>query len=526
MNSNISVITFALPYVNGKLHLGHYYEAVNAQFYYNFIKNYKDVNVLLVSGTDCHGSATTLYCLNNSLDAKTHCEQRKGVLRESYQTLAIEPDFFGSTIDSYHSSVFGWVVDILLDKNNTLSDKDKIFFPLHTQSWVCDKGSVYSDRFVIGECSNCKATNQRAGNCEVCGLELDAKSLLSPKNHLGAHLQLRDTVHLGLNVVGFYNYISSIEPSIPKDLRGKILSTQNEQLRYLDISRDEPYFGLKLNSDKFRNIYNFKDQSFYVWLDALCGYLSFSYKLHIENTSLKFEKESFIKFLSQVQFTHFFGKDIANFHCYLWLNILRLIGVQSLPILVTHGWITSGGEKLAKSSGDEVDLNALSAQQKDALKLYFVSIYNGQGITDFDFNKQSLLELYNTLVVKGLANIFARITKLVEKFNLHNDILTLVCEDEKLDVRYEQLIQEHNYKQFIELLKKDIKIINEDLEHTKPWSLESGVQVRDILLRSYRKWYRCYKALSLIINFSEEQKHNINSLTFTHLAKKINDIDL
>ncbi len=537
------VITFALPYVNGQLHLGHYYEAVSAWFYHRYTLKYSNSKAQLISGADCHGSATTIYCLDKKLDPHEHCTAQHGALKNLYTVLDIEPTHFGSTNSSYHAEVFSWITQILLDseKEHSLGEggeaknKTNLFFPLQTQVWQSSSQDIFADRFVKGTCSHCGSIGQNPGFCTECSGELDFTTLLGPVNLKGEKLSTKNTTHLGLSVKGFYEYIKSIEESIPEGVRSKILSPANLALTHLDVSRDSPYFGLNVDSEKF---FNLQHQHFYVWLDALCGYLSFSFKELCDKGELEFNRASFEKWLPEVEFIHFFGKDISNFHCFLWPNILKLLGVKKVPVLAIHGWVTQKKQKLAKSNGNSTDLSALSLTQKNALRLYYVSNFNGASISDFDFDEAVAVEGYNSLIVKGLANIYARLIKLIDNHDIKPDVykqLEIAVKERAgdggnnlngLEERYKKLFEEKNFKEVINLIRFDVKILNQSIEEQKPWKLTNKFDVLNVIVPSLIKWKSLYSLCQTFNVPALGEDEAVERLEFFHLAQKITDLGL
>lgn len=519
--SNLNFITTALPYANGQLHTGHIFEAIVAQVY----KENQSQHSVFISGDDQHGVAITLYAKNNKIDETTHIQNQWDKHQKQYEHLAIKYDYFGGTHNEFHQKLVNYFFQKLIKQGK--------IFKKETLSWFDVKENQFlPDRFVRGSCPHCYSENQYPEICEACGEHFSNTELLNPCSQLSKTRPiLKSSLHYFLDTKNFYDNLTLILNQSPDLLcykaKAKVLDgslkTQNE----LDISRDNPYFGIDIvDSEKATS------QSFYVWFDAPIGYLSFALSwikneyFKAQNIELSFDELTQI--LPYIKFEHFIGKDIVYFHTYYWLNLLRILELNSVKKIYTHGWITQKGEKLSKSQKNaNTNLNELNIAQIDALRLYLFSHYEND-IQDIDLNEELVWQHYNQVIVAKLANLFSRTSKIVET-KLNNQLISTSINNPFIN-QLSEIQHLINLAQFKEAFQKWVILLNDlnaYFQQSEVWkevNVEKIKEVCHVCLDSIFqfKWLKtvCPNLSEIIDNQFNHWQLN-NTINHTHLAKKI-----
>jgi methionyl-tRNA synthetase len=505
------IITTALPYANGNLHIGHFFEAILADIKVRYLKS-QNIPCLFISGDDSHGAATTLYCTKNGLEINAHLLSQYQAHTQSYEKLKIKFDSFSKTNTDLHRQVVNWCVEQLIafeEKNNK-----KLFNIKDVLSWYdAFTEQFLPDRYVVGICPHCQAEGQHPEICEACNKRIIPESLINPINNLTKNkVELKSSKHLLLNTKDFYKELTNYGHLFHPSIKNKIFDGSLSQQEEIDISRDGPYYGIKIGHPKFKDLTN---QYYYVWFDAPIGYLSFSFELWLKSRAAT--KELFLEFCLSVELEHFIGKDIAYFHSFLWINLLKIIvnkDVAPIKQINFHGWITVDYIKLSKSKGNSFDLNKLDSTQIDALRLYLFSKHDGS-ISDNELVETDIPKIYNQTIVQNLANFYARLTRLLNKENIYVDLIN----NSTLE-KYKKLLLDTNYKKLYEILYEDLKELNSIFQKEELWKADKERlnEVGSLLLSN---WYEIYNVFSIILPSLSEHKESILKGKFIHLAKNL-----
>lgn len=510
------IITTALPYANGNLHIGHFFEAILADIKVRYLKS-QNIPCSFISGDDCHGAATTLYCAKNNLDIEQHLYAQYLVHFQSYEKLKIKFDSFSQTNTQLHKQVVNWCIEQLIEfeeKNNK-----NLFISKDVLSWYDNITEQFlPDRYVVGICPHCQADEQHPEICEVCNKHIIPSELINPVNSLSKNkVELKSSKHLLLNTNDFYKELTNYEHLFHPSIKNKIFDGSLSNQQEIDISRDGPYYGIKIDNPKFKDLTN---QYYYVWFDAPIGYLSFSFELWLKDRTAT--KELFKEYCSSVELEHFIGKDIAYFHSFLWINLLKIIvnkEVAPIKQLNFHGWITLNNIKLSKSKGDSFNLDKLSSQQIDAIRLYLFSKHDGS-ISDTELVENDIGKIYNTTIVQNLANFYARLTRILNKDNIK-----ISLESNSNCLEYEQLLLDGNYKKLYESLYEDLKELNSQFQREELWKSDNS-RIKEIGSDFLIRWYKIYNIFTIILPSLEEYRNNILNGEFIHLAKNLENFSL
>jgi methionyl-tRNA synthetase len=506
------IITTALPYANGNLHIGHFFEAILADIKVRHLKS-KNIPCIFISGDDSHGAATTLYCAKNNLNIEEHLQSQHLAHAQAYKNLKIEFDRFSQTNTELHAQVVKWCVEKLIEfeeKNNK-----QLFLTKDVLSWYDGLTEQFlPDRYVVGTCPHCQAQEQHPEICEACDKRIAPPTLINPINNLSKNnVELKSSKHLLLNTRGFYEEISNYEHLFHPTIKNKIFDGSLSHQEEIDISRDGPYYGIKIDNPKFKDLDN---QYYYVWFDAPIGYLSFSFQLWLKDRSPS--KALFEEYCSSIELEHFIGKDIAYFHSFLWINILKIIvDKDKAPIkqLNFHGWITINYEKLSKRKGHAFDLDKLTSIQIDSLRLYLFTRHDGS-ILDTELIEADIIKTYNNTIVQNLANFYARLIRLLNKNEIKVD---LKLSDKDL-LKYEQNLLNTNYKKLYENLYEDLKELNSEFQKAELWKADSET-LANIGSELLNRWYNIYHIFTLVLPSLEADRENILNNEFIHLAKNL-----
>jgi len=385
------VVTSALPYANGDIHLGHLVEYIQTDFWVRFQK-LRGHDCVYVCADDTHGTPVMIRARKEGITpeeliARSHAEHLR--------------DFgdFQIAFDNYYTTNS--------PENKELSEK--IFAAMEASGAVTKRSSpqlycehcrmFLPDRFVKGTCPKCGASNQYGDSCDSCGATYGAEELGGPVcTTCGATPVVRDTEHLYFELEPQHDYLEKWIPGhTTSDVSNKLLEWFKEPLRGWCISRDAPYFGFEIpgHPGKF----------FYVWVDAPIGYIA----------SLKNLGRFDMWNDPEAELYHFIGKDIIRFHCLFWPGMLHAAGFKTPNKVFVHGFLTVNGEKMSKSKGTFVNARTyLDNLPPEALRYYYAAKLGGT-TDDMDLNLADFVQRVNSDLVGKITNIASRGGQMLQK---------------------------------------------------------------------------------------------------------------
>ncbi len=491
-------ITTALPYANGNLHFGHFFEATIADIY----AKYKQTP--LISGDDQHGAAITIYCQKNQLNIQDHLKNQYNHHLEQYQKFGIKYSYFGQTSHSFHHELVQYFYSQLISKK-LIEIKD-------VQSWFdINSNQFLPDRYIRGKCPHCHHDNVYPGVCEYCGHEILAKDLLFPQSIFeNSQIILKTTKHGFLNSENFYENLKLfLDKNIICDaVKAKLLDEHLKSTKDIDITRDGPYHGIPIPSQDGVILL---EQFFYVWFDAPIGYLSFIAQ-YIQEKEPQLTFNQLLEKLSNISVEHIIGKDISYFHTFFWLNLLDILDLNIVKKIHTHGWITlENGEKISKSKGDSIDLKKFQPEEIDAIRLFFFSNYE-DGIEDIKLDFKKAYDFYDTVIIRKFFNIYSRISKIVEtklngKFN-HSDIKL-----NQIDKCFESFSFKKASQEIILLLNQ----INQEIQEKQPWKENDLIKLQKICDDFLNRFFALSHFLQIICPSIEEKIILIDPSNIKHI---------
>ncbi|TDQ59697.1 methionyl-tRNA synthetase [Mesocricetibacter intestinalis] len=394
------LVTCALPYANGPIHLGHMLEHIQADIWVRF-QRMRGNEIYFICADDAHGTPIMLKADQMGISP----EQLITEVRQQHMA-----DFAGFNIsfDNYHSTHS--------EENRELAEtiytrlKNRGFIKIRTISQLFDpeKQMFLPDRFVKGTCPKCKAPDQYGDNCEVCSSTYSPMDLLNPRSVVsGATPVVKESEHFFFDLPSFEqmlkDWISS--GSLQQEVANKMREWFEAGLQQWDISRDAPYFGFKIPGEQ--------DKYFYVWLDAPIGYMASFKNLCSQKSGLNFE--SFWGQESQAELYHFIGKDIMYFHSLFWPAMLEGAQFRKPNNIFVHGYVTVNGEKMSKSRGTFIQAATyLKHLDPEYLRYYYAAKLSNR-IDDLDLNLEDFVQRVNSDLVNKLVNLASRNAGFIQK---------------------------------------------------------------------------------------------------------------
>ena len=387
------LVTSALPYANGPLHLGHMLEQVQTDIWVRFQRS-RGHECYYICADDAHGTAIMLTAEKLGISATEQIERVGAQHRRDSADFAISFDNFHST----HAAETRRWSEIIYAR---LKANEHIAARTITQAYDPEKGLFLADRFIKGTCPNCGAPDQYGDNCEACGATYSPADLIDAVSALsGATPINRESEHFFFRLPLFADTLREWIGSgaLQEAVANKLREWTDTELKEWDITRDAPYFGFEIPGHK--------DKFFYVWLDAPVGYMGSFENFCARRPDVDFD--AFWERGHDTELYHFIGKDIVNFHGLFWPAILHSAGLRTPSAVYAHGFLTVNGTKMSKSRGTFIDarhyLEHLSAEY---LRYYFAAKL-GAGVEDIDLNLDDFVQRVNADVVGKLVNIASR----------------------------------------------------------------------------------------------------------------------
>ncbi len=394
------LVTCALPYANGSIHLGHMLEHIQADIWVRF-QRMRGHNIHFICADDAHGTPIMLKAQQLGITP----EEMIAAVSQEHQT-----DFAGFKIsfDNYHSTHS--------DENRQFAEsiytklKENGFIKSRTISQLFDpeKTMFLPDRFVKGTCPKCKAPDQYGDNCEVCGATYSPTELINPKSAVsGATPVMKDTEHYFFDLPQFADMLKAWTTSgaLQDEIANKLNEWFTSGLQQWDITRDAPYFGFEIPDAP--------GKYFYVWLDAPIGYMG-SFK-NLCNKRGDIDFDAFWGENSDAELYHFIGKDIVYFHSLFWPAMLHGSGYRKPSNVFVHGYVTVNGAKMSKSRGTFIKASTyLQHLDPECLRYYYAAKLNNR-IDDLDLNLEDFVARVNSDVVNKLVNLASRTASFICK---------------------------------------------------------------------------------------------------------------
>lgn len=470
------LVTNALPYANGPIHMGHLLGYIQADIWVRAMRAMGH-DVTYVCADDAHGTAIMLRAETNGIPPE---QQIANVQKEH------ERDFAGFSVhfdhyDSTNSTTNKNRAEEIYIKNR---DAGHIAIRPVNQLFDPEKQMFLSDRFIKGTCPKCKAEDQYGDSCEVCGTTYNAIELIEPRSTLsGATPIKKSSDHYFFKLPDFSQYLQQWTRDtgrLPVSIANKLDEWFDAGLTDWDISRDAPYFGFEIPDAP--------NKYFYVWVDAPVGYMaSFENYIKTKRPELKFD--DYWKKDSQNEVYHFIGKDIVYFHALFWPAMLEGANYRTPTGLFVNGFLTVNGQKMSKSRGTFIKAETyLEHLNPEYLRYYFASKLSDK-VEDSDLNLDDFIQKVNSDLVGKVVNIASRCAKFINKD--FNNTLSATCAEPEFVQSFinagDSIARAYEAREFSTAIREIMSLAdkaNQYIDEKKPWALAkvegNQQQVHDI----------------------------------------------
>ena len=393
------LVTAALPYANGSIHLGHMLEFVQTDIWARF-QRARGHQVVFAWADDAHGTPIMLNAEKRGITPEALIAHFHDEHKQDFQDFHLSYDYFSST----HSEANRELVEQIWQR---LNEGGYVVNRTIEQLFDAEKNMFLPDRFIRGTCPNCKAPDQYGDSCENCGATYDPTELIDPVSAISGSTPVpKQTEHSFVRLEPFSDDLKQWIRSgaLQEEVANKLDEWFEQGLRDWDVTRDAPYFGFEIPGRDH--------QYFYVWLDAPVGYLS-SFKQYCDANGLDFD--DWVRPDTSAEMHHFIGKDIIYFHCLFWPAMLMGAGMRVPSSVHAHGFLTVNGTKMSKSRGTFITArNFLEHLQADDFR-YYIAAKLGPGLADIDLNFDDFSQRVNADLVGKLVNIASRAAGFIHK---------------------------------------------------------------------------------------------------------------
>ena len=466
MSKRRIVVTSALPYANGDIHLGHLVEYVQTDFWVRFQK-LRGNECVYICADDTHGTPIMIRARKEGIAPEQLIARSHAVHLKDFTDFQVSFDNYYTTNSPENKELSERIYGETL-KQGFIAKKT-------TPQLYCEHCRMFlPDRFVKGTCPKCGAPNQYGDSCDHCGATYGAEELGSPKcTTCGGTPVVKDSEHLYFELEPQHDYLEKWIPGhTTSDVSNKLLEWFKEPLRGWCISRDAPYFGFEIPG--------YTDKFFYVWVDAPIGYIA-----SLTNWCKKNGKNVDDYWPSGdgadavaaqgPELYHFIGKDIIRFHCLFWPGMLHAAGFKGPDKVFVHGFLTVNGEKMSKSKGTFVNARTyLDNLPPEALRYYYAAKLGGT-TDDMDLNLTDFVQRVNSDLVGKITNIASRGGQMLQK-KLDGRLGALDAEGralvEKCRAAGETIAQFYEERRFNQVVVEICRLAdaaNEYFDRREPW---------------------------------------------------------
>lgn len=394
------LVTCALPYANGSIHLGHMLEHIQADIWVRF-QRMRGNQVHFICADDAHGTPIMLKAQQLGIEPEQMIAEMSQEHQQDFAGFAISYDNYHSTHSDENRELSSLIYSRLKAngyiKNRTIS-----------QLYDPEKGMFLPDRFVKGTCPKCKSPDQYGDNCEVCGATYSQTELIDPKSAVSSATPvMRESEHFFFDLPAFSEMLQAWTRSgaLQEQVANKMQEWFESGLQQWDITRDAPYFGFEVPDAP--------GKYFYVWLDAPIGYMGAFKSLCDKRGDLDFDE--FWREGSETDLYHFIGKDIVYFHSLFWPAMLEGSNFRKPTNLFVHGYVTVNGAKMSKSRGTFIKAGTyLKHLDADCLRYYYAAKLSSR-IDDIDLNLEDFVQRVNADIVNKVVNLASRNAGFINK---------------------------------------------------------------------------------------------------------------
>ena len=460
MSKRRILITTALPYANGPVHIGHILEEIQADIWARFQKMMGH-ECYFFCGDDTHGTPVMIEAKKRGLKPEEWIKQNHVEHERDLRGFLIDFDLYSSTHTEENRKLCEEFWSKMNKKNLV---KTKVIDQLY-----CEFDKMFlPDRFVKGTCPNCGATDQYGDSCDKCGATYTTADLKNPYCVLCKNPPvIKPSEHYLFELEKMRSYLENWLPEhTQKEVANKMKEWFKEPLRDWDISRDEPYFGFKIPGSQ--------NKYFYVWVDAPVGYMAISQQ-YFKKNGISFD--DFWKDEKKTEVYHFIGKDISYFHTLFWPALLHTADFRSPTKVFVHGWVTVGGDKMSKSKGMQLNVSTyLKHITPEYLRYYFASKLSN-GTDDLELNLEEFAQKVNAELIGKITNLASRGATMINKnFNSQlssydSEGLEIIKQVRAAGHKIAASFESREYVKAISEIREQSENVNRYFDAKAPWKL-------------------------------------------------------
>lgn len=457
-NERNILVSSALPYANGSIHMGHLVEYIQTDIWVRFQK-LKGHNCHYVCAADAHGTPIMIKAREEQLSPE---ELVTKIAKEQHQDLKD----FDVNFDNFHSTHSDENEKLVEQIYNSLKKENHIYTKDIEQAFDEKENMFLPDRFIKGTCPKCSSEEQYGDACEECGATYSPNELINPISTISDAIPVwRKSEHFFFKLSVFENNLKKWikNAKLHKSITNKLSEWFEMGLKDWDISRDEPYFGFKIPGEK--------NKYFYVWLDAPIGYLA-SFLNLANRKNLDFN--AYLKPDSDHELYHFIGKDIVYFHTLFWPAVLEGAGFRKPTSVFAHGFLTINGKKMSKSRGTFVNARTYLDNLNPNFIRYYYAAKLGPSMEDIDLNTDDFIARVNSDLIGKLVNIASRCSGFINKQfdnKLSESIDNQDLHNEFIDSS-DSIAQHYESREFSKAMRQIMLLAdkaNRYIEEKKPW---------------------------------------------------------
>ena len=460
MSKRRILVTSALPYANGEIHLGHLLEYIQTDIWVRFQKM-QGHECHYVCADDAHGTPIMLKADEMGIEPEALIAEVSKRHQSDFSDFNINFSQFHST----HSEENRYFSELIYSR---LKDSGFIEKRVISQAFDPEKEMFLPDRFIKGECPKCGADDQYGDNCEVCGATYSTTELKNARSVVSGAIPIeKDSEHYFFDLPQFEDQLKEWTNAghLQDEVSNKLAEWFEQGLQQWDISRDKPYFGFQIPGTE--------DKYFYVWLDAPIGYMA-SFKKLCDNSDLEFD--DFFAKGSDTELYHFIGKDIVYFHALFWPATLMGSNFRTPNAIFAHGFLSVNGQKMSKSRGTFIQARTyLDSLNPECLRYYYAYKLSAK-IDDIDLNLEDFKQRVNSDIVGKVVNIASRSASFVTK-KFDKELSSQCIEQDLYDefvAANSEIVQHYEARNFGHAMRSIMKLAdkaNQYIDDKKPWQL-------------------------------------------------------
>ena len=485
------LVTNALPYANGHLHLGHILEHIQSDIWVRF-QRLQGNNCTYICGEDAHGTSIMLKAEEQGISPEELINKVRVSHEEDFKAFNISHDNYHTT-HSEENRYYSETIFKRLKEEGLIEEKEI------EQLYDTEKGLFLSDRYVKGTCPSCKSENQYGDNCEVCSSAYSAVDLIDPLSVITKTTpKLKKSTHLffKLSVLKeeIKNWLKSAQV-VPQAIN-KLSEWTESEIKDWDISRDAPYFGFEIPE--------YENKFFYVWLDAPIGYLA-SHKNYLDKLKKPEDFNYYWDSDSTAELYHFIGKDIMYFHTLFFPAMLLKSNFRQPNGVFIHGFLTVDGEKMSKSRGTFILAKTYHEILDPEYLRYYFAAKLGTGIDDIDLNLEDFQQRANSDLVGKFINIGSRTANFINK-DFNNKLSSTLHEESLIQEFIDHsstIFEAYEKREFSKAIREIMDLAdkaNQYIDKMEPWNLIKEEKNKELVQSICTTSLNLFRLLTIMLN--------------------------